>query len=97
MIGKLLALKLIELYFIITPKLSRRAIRRALDSGLVTVNGKVERFASRVVHAGHIILIKVVEEKRESTKINILEPFIVYEDDAIIAINKPLMFSRKKP
>lgn len=71
------------------PKISRRAIRRALDSGLVTVNGKVERFASRIVHAGNTVLIKIIEEKRKSAKIDILEPFIVYEDEAIIAINKP--------
>ena len=71
------------------PKLSRRAIRRSLDSGLVSINGKVERFASKKVSVGQIILINIREEKKTKEAIKIQEPLIVYEDSNILAINKP--------
>ena len=71
------------------PDLSRRAIRRALDQGRVLVNGNVERFASRTVHSGNIILFEIINEKPQKTLIDILEPLIVYEDQEILAINKP--------
>ena len=70
--------------------LSRRMIRRALDTGSVYINKKRERFASTLVYTGDVIEIKEApQEKSIQEKIEILEPFIVYEDKFIIAINKP--------
>ncbi len=76
------------------PQVSRRVLRRALDSGSIYVNKKLERFASRTVVTGDIIEIKrkaleVSKEKTSLDSFEIKEPFVIYEDDLILAINKP--------
>lgn len=73
------------------PEISRRVLRRALDSGSVYVNKKLERFASRTVLEGDTVEIKkrALEVSRKRDQIELMEPFVLYEDDYILAINKP--------
>lgn len=79
------------------PKLSRRMIRRALDNGLIFINGRRERFSSAKVHAGDVIEIQELPKPPSSTeKVQILEPLVIYEDDSILAINKPVFVLSQK-
>lgn len=72
------------------PNVSRRSIRKALDSGYIIVNNRTERFASRVISCGDIISINILDRKKtEEELIKITEPFIIYEDPSILVINKP--------
>ena len=70
--------------------LSRRAIRRLLDNGCIQVNCRVERFASRVVYTGDDILIKqAIDQPVKQEKPRAVEPFILYQDQDTLVINKP--------
>ena len=78
------------------PTLSRRAIRRALDTGAICINGRVERFASKQVYSGNVLTINIIETPRKKENIIIQEPFIAYEDEKILAINKPPFVASQK-
>ncbi len=66
---------------------SRSGVQKLIRSGNVTVNGSVQK-AGYILKGGDSILCKIVENKPS------LVPFsmkldIIYEDDHIIAVNKP--------
>jgi 23S rRNA pseudouridine1911/1915/1917 synthase len=67
--------------------ISRARIRRAIDQGLATVNG-VRQKASYRVAAGEAIDI-VVAEAAEGPQAEPIELDVLFEDDAIVVVNKP--------
>jgi RluA family pseudouridine synthase len=71
---------------------SRRKIRQILDQGGVTVNSRVERFASYKVKRGDRIEVQYVAENLGTEKqpqFNFSARDILYDQHHIIAINKP--------
>ena len=70
------------------PTVSRRSIRRALDSNEVFLNKQVVRFASSTVKTGDLVEIKITAQKKEVAP-QTGPDFILYEDEFILAINKP--------
>lgn len=69
---------------------SRREVRRLLDNGHVTINSRIERFASKIVNSGDKIIVKLFTKKVPKKELIIVqEPFIIYEDQFTIIINKP--------
>ncbi len=69
------------------PTLSRAYIRRLIDSGRVTLNNENAKAGSRV-HIGD--KLKTDFEERELEKIASIELPILYEDENVIVINKPV-------
>lgn len=61
---------------------SRRKIKGFIDAGYCFVQGKCERFSSAAVRSGWQISLSVPEVSRQSLT-------ILYEDEAIVVINKP--------
>ena len=65
-------------------KKSARALKRALEANACRINGRVERFASRMVQKGdHIEFLCLEEEKPFSP------PSILFEDDDLFILEKP--------
>ena len=64
---------------------SREFIKKLIKSGKVSVNGKIRKPAYILTFGDKIIL----DMPHLETKTNILKDITIYEDDAIIAINKP--------
>lgn len=86
--GKRIDLALFEL----CGDLSRRKIRQILDVGGVYVNQKRIRIASRMVHSGDKLRMEyslVALQKIRHKQFEFQQTDILYEDDDIIAINKP--------
>jgi len=65
---------------------SARFLKRALESNICRVNGRVERFASAVVHKGDIVEIEAAWEALESKRPSYS---ILYEDEHLLVIDKP--------
>lgn len=67
--------------------ISSKQVRTLIDQGCVTVNGKIERFGSRIVQERDVLCVSVVE------KVSLRQPplpvVILYEDDSFLAIDKP--------
>jgi RluA family pseudouridine synthase len=63
---------------------SVKALKRAIEARLCTINGKVECFSSKILAAGDLIELDLsaVEAKRDALS-------IVYEDNDLIICNKP--------
>lgn len=70
------------------PKTSRRSIRRALDTGKVSVNGKIIRYASTKVKTKDLISCWLIPQKKQKTPSAPYE-FILFENEDLIVINKP--------
>lgn len=70
---------------------SVKSIKRAIDTKHCTVNGRVEFFSTYRVRKGEIIEIEVPEP---SKKKGVLE--VLYEDEEMIAYNKPSGLSSEK-
>lgn len=69
---------------------SRRALRRAIEAGAVWVDGQRVRVSSRKVRAGsRVELVLDSGELPEPRQPPRLDDRIVYEDDHLIAIDKP--------
>lgn len=62
---------------------SGKAARRLLEQGCVCLNGAVERYASRVVHAGDFVAVT------PALPVEAEQPSIVYHDEALYILNKP--------
>ncbi len=75
-----------DIYEKLSGRLSLNAVRKALDSGLCSVNGKQERYGSRRLHPGDEI--KFVQ--KEETKPTLFDPKrTLFEDDYLLIWNKP--------
>src|SRR5689334_1892062 len=67
---------------------SRSAVQRLIEQGQVTVNGQV-RPASHQVKAGDILVVKVPDVTPSIAQPEQIPLDILYEDDDVIAVNKP--------
>lgn len=69
-------------------RFSRKMLRRLKLGNLVTVNGEVRYFSSRV-NKHDFILIKMQKEEAEWIEPEEMELDIIYEDDDLLVLNKP--------
>ena len=69
------------------PDFSRRKIRSIVDMGGCYVNKKRVRISSRSVHTNDTI--ELVHQHKNQAEVSLKKTDILYEDDEIIAINKP--------
>lgn len=68
--------------------LSRAAVQRLIDSGLVLVNGRLQK-ASYRVQVGDRLRLEVPDAQPSAAKAESIPLDIVYEDSDIIVVNKP--------
>lgn len=61
---------------------SRRKVKGFIDAGYCFIQGKCERFSKTIVHTASHIWLRVPENMRAPLS-------IIYEDEAIIVLNKP--------
>jgi len=78
---------LIEELSLIFPNMSNNKIRKMLTNNRIELDGLVVNKAKKEVLAGSIILVK--NKINISKKINEAKLDIIYEDDTLIAVNKP--------
>jgi len=69
-------------------RFSRSYVRKLIDDGLVTVNGKSVK-ASHKLKKGEEILVKVPEPERLEVRAEKIDIEVLYEDKDIIVVNKP--------
>ncbi|NGX28209.1 MAG: Ribosomal large subunit pseudouridine synthase C [Candidatus Anoxychlamydiales bacterium] len=69
---------------------SNKQIKKALDKGKCSINGKIERFGSTKLKKGDEIKLSALWQ--ESSEKKNLSLKILYEDDFFIAIDKPINF-----
>jgi len=72
--------------------LSRRKIRAVIDIGGAYINRKRVRVASRKVFEGDVIVLEYsasVLQKVKAQKFQFTDKDIIYEDEGVVAINKP--------
>lgn len=67
------------------PATSRKAIKRALDSGQVFVDGRVEPRAGRLLEGGESLVLTLPSRREEIVPILA----VIYRDEALLAVNKP--------
>jgi len=68
------------------PGLSRKKAKKLVDDKLVSVNGRLEHMASRVLKEKELVeAVVAVEAKKQSIK----DISVLYEDDAFLAVDKP--------
>lgn len=72
------------------PELSRTRIQNLVSEGQVLLNGDVWDSASHKLKAGDEIVISVPEARDDTPVAEDIPLDIVYEDDALIVINKPV-------
>jgi 23S rRNA-/tRNA-specific pseudouridylate synthase len=69
---------------------SAKQIKHAVDAGRCLLNGKPERFASRLVGSGDIVEMDGLQQKTATTTPGLRETTeILYLDEALLAYNKP--------
>jgi len=69
---------------------SAKQVKHAIDAGLCLLNGKPERFASRLVGDGDVVEIEGLQTKAASIRQPLAEKErILYSDEGIIAYDKP--------
>jgi RluA family pseudouridine synthase len=68
--------------------LSKSEARRIIDRGGCTLNSSMVRVASRIVKAGDVIEVGVMEAGR-FRELALLPESLLYEDGELIAVNKP--------
>ena len=78
---------LIEHLSLIFPKMSNNKIRKMLTNNRIELDGLVVNKAKKEVFAGSIIVVK--DKINLSKKINESKLDILYEDELLIAVNKP--------
>lgn len=66
--------------------ISAKQIKRSLDAGLCYLNGKVERFGSRLVGKGDKVSFSI---QQETSKDIVRSTGILYSDEDVIAYDKP--------
>jgi 23S rRNA pseudouridine1911/1915/1917 synthase len=70
------------------PDLSRSAAQKLIEAGRVTVNGEV-RDASHAVHPGDTLTVAPLETLPTKPQAEALAIDVLFEDEAILVINKP--------
>lgn len=77
---------------------SGKHVKRLIDAGKCRLNGRPERFASRLVGTGDKVELDSAKpaEKPKKTNFKVLNE-LLYEDDDIIAYNKPSGISSDNP
>jgi 23S rRNA pseudouridine1911/1915/1917 synthase len=68
---------------------TRSKIQRGIESGFVTVNGKVVKSNYRIKPGDEIILMSLVNPEHTVLKRENIPLDIVYEDDTVMVLNKP--------
>jgi 23S rRNA pseudouridine1911/1915/1917 synthase len=68
---------------------SRNKIQNAIEAGFVTVNGKQEKNNYKVRPGDDIVLMSLVNPDTTEVKPENIPLNIVYEDDALMVVNKP--------
>jgi 23S rRNA pseudouridine1911/1915/1917 synthase len=70
------------------PEISRSYVKRLLDGGLVTVEGRVPKAAEKVAE-GDLIVVEVPPPQELSLEAQQIPVTIVYQDSDIIVVDKP--------
>lgn len=70
------------------PSLSRGAIQRLIEQGHITVNAKPTK-ATHSPRAGEVVRIEIPEAKPAEAKAEDIPLAILYEDKALLVLNKP--------
>lgn len=71
------------------PDVSARQLKRAVDAGHCRLNGKVERFASKLVGRGDRISFELIDDTASPGAKTDVSARYLHIDDDIIAYNKP--------
>jgi 23S rRNA pseudouridine1911/1915/1917 synthase len=72
-----------------TENITRSRIQQGIESGFVTVNGKVVKSNYRVRPGDEIMLMSLTNPEATELKVENIPLDIVYEDDAVLVMNKP--------
>ncbi|MCB9228145.1 MAG: RluA family pseudouridine synthase [Deltaproteobacteria bacterium] len=83
-----------KLLTVLVDSFSRRQIRKELDAGHITLNGRRVRRASQTARAGDLLELRCPDHRRSPEKRQLqpetLDPsHIIYQDDHTICLNKP--------
>ena len=70
------------------PDFSSKEIKRSLENGACTVNGKIETFASREVNPGKDKIKFKVHKFKAQEKLSIKKNRIIFEDDDVLVYDK---------
>jgi 23S rRNA pseudouridine1911/1915/1917 synthase len=70
------------------PSFSRATLRRAIDAGQVLVHGHAAKASLRLKVGSHVVVTQI-DVPREGPAPQAIPLAILYEDDAIVAVNKP--------
>lgn len=68
---------------------TRNKVQRGIESGFVTVNGKIVKSNYKIKPADEIILMSLINPDHTVLKRENIPLTIVYEDDSLMVINKP--------
>src|SRR6476469_5635911 len=68
---------------------TRNKIQKAIDAGFLTVNGKNQKSNYRIKPGDEILLLSLINPETTDVKAEKMDLNIVYEDDAVMVINKP--------
>ncbi|GAC1439015.1 MAG: RluA family pseudouridine synthase [Sediminibacterium sp.] len=68
---------------------TRSKVQRSIESGFLTVNGKIVRSNYKIKPGDELVLMSLLNPEHTELKIENIPLDIVYEDDAIMVINKP--------
>lgn len=68
---------------------TRNKVQRGIDAGFLTVNGKVVKSNYKVKPGDEIVMMSLVNPEHTELKPEPIPLNIVYEDDAVMVINKP--------
>ncbi len=72
-----------------TENITRNKIQQGIDAGFLTVNGKVVKSNYKIKPGDELILLTYINPEYTEIKPENLNLNIVYEDDAIMVVNKP--------
>ncbi|MHB0912260.1 MAG: RluA family pseudouridine synthase [Armatimonadota bacterium] len=78
----------LDAYLAARTEMSRSAVKRLLDEGCVTVNGRIEKVSYKV-QAGDVIEYEVPPVKPSEIAAEEIPLDVVYEDEDLLVINKP--------
>ncbi len=67
---------------------SRNKVQQAIDAGFLTVNGKVVKSNYKIRPADEIVLLSIINPEYTELKPENIPLDIVYEDDAVMVVNK---------
>jgi 23S rRNA pseudouridine1911/1915/1917 synthase len=68
---------------------SRNKIQRGIDSGFLTVNGKIVKSNYKVKPGDELLLMTFINPEYSELKVENIPLNIVYEDEEVLVINKP--------